>query len=163
MSGPHGMSAARRYRSLEATKWACMPICIAISASCLPNSSCAETQQRPRGAIPATPLGGTGVAGATATQARRQNWNCQWIEQAIASLVAEMQAAKTLAEKEEEQLATTLARLLARISGPPGAGNGALVKFEEARREADQLNDLLGEKGCARYVIGVEAPAFMRQ
>jgi hypothetical protein len=74
-----------------------------------------------------------------------------------------MQAAKKQAEAEEEQMAPTLARLFARLSGPPGAGNAALAKFEEARRDADQLNDLLGEKGCARSTIDIEAPAFLQR
>lgn len=56
----------------------------------------------------------------------------------------------------------TLARMAARLSGPPGAGNAALTEFQEARSDADQLNDLLREKGCATYPISVDAPAFLK-
>lgn len=73
-----------------------------------------------------------------------------------------MQSAKERAEKEQQQMAPTLERLLARLSGPPGAGNAALAEFQEARRDADQLNDLMGEKGCAKYDIGVDAPALLK-
>lgn len=74
-----------------------------------------------------------------------------------------MQSAKARAEKEEEQTPQTLARMVARLSGPPGAGNAALTEFTELRSDADQLNDLLREKRCARYRIDVEAPTFLQQ
>jgi hypothetical protein len=82
-------------------------------------------------------------------------------EQAIANLIIAMEATKVRAEKEEEQMAQTLERMFARLSGPPGAGNAALAEFQETRRDADQLNDLLKEKGCATYSIGVDDPAFL--
>jgi hypothetical protein len=110
---------------------------------------------------PAGAISGT-LSGATAAAALKQNWNCQRIEKAIANLAAEMLSAKERAEKEQEQMAPTLERLLARLSGPSGAGNAALAESQEARRDADQLNDLLGEKGCATSDIGVDAPAFLK-
>ena len=70
---------------------------------------------------------------------------------------------KERAEKEEEQLAQTLKRMFARLSGPPGAGNAALAEFQETHRDADQLNDLLREKGCTTYAIGVDDPAFLKR
>ena len=72
-----------------------------------------------------------------------------------------MEAIKARAEKEEEQMAQTLERMFARLSGPPGSGNAALAEFRETRRDADQLNDLLREKGCATYAIDVDYPAFL--
>ena len=38
---------------------------------------------------------------------------------------------KERAEKEQEQLAKTLERMFARLSGPPGAGNAALAEFQQ--------------------------------
>jgi hypothetical protein len=104
-----------------------------------------------------------GSSGATATAARKQNWNCQRIEPAIAKLLTGMRATKERAEKEQEQTAQTLERMFARLSGPPGAGNAALAEFQEARDDVDQLNNLLREKGCATYPIGVDAPSFLRR
>ena len=103
------------------------------------------------------------MAGATAREARKQNWGCDKIKRAIANLIPTLEAAKERAEKEEEKTAPTLERLFARLSGPHGAGNAALSEFRETRRDADQLNDLLREKGCARYVIGVDDPAFLKR
>lgn len=137
------------------------PICIILSLSCLP--SCAETQTGPAGAISATSPSGAGLAGATAREARKQNWGCDKIKGAIAALIPTLAAAKERAEKEEEKMAPTLERLFARLSGPPGDGNAALVEFRETRRDTDQLNDLLREKGCATYVIGVDDPAFLKR
>jgi hypothetical protein len=74
-----------------------------------------------------------------------------------------MQATKKRAEEEEEQMAQTLDRMFARLSGPPGAGNAALADLRETRRDADELNDLLREKGCATYVIDVDDPAFLKR
>jgi hypothetical protein len=134
------------------------PMCIILSLSCLP--SCAEPQIRPAGAT-STTSPSSGLAGATARVARKQDWGCQQIDQAIANLIIAMEATKVRAEKEEEQMAQTLERMFARLSGPPGAGNAALAEFQETRRDADQLNDLLREKGCATYSIGVDDPAFL--
>jgi hypothetical protein len=74
-----------------------------------------------------------------------------------------MRSAKARAEMAEEQMSPTLARMFARASGPPGAGNAALAEFQELRSDADQLNDLLSEKGCTRYTIDVEPPAFLQR
>src|SRR5688572_4758654 len=115
------------------------PVCFILSLSCLP--SCAEPQIRPAGAMSATPSG-AGLAGATVSVARQQNWGCQQIERAIANLITAMEATKERAEKEEGQMAQTLERMFARLSGPPGAGNAALAELRETRRDAEQLNDL---------------------
>jgi histidinol-phosphate/aromatic aminotransferase/cobyric acid decarboxylase-like protein len=106
---------------------------------------------------------GAGLAGSTASEARKQNWNCQRIGRAMGNLIEAMQAKKERAEKEQEQMPQTLSRMFSRFSGPPGGGNAALAEFNEARRDADQLNDLLREKGCSTYDIGVDAPAFIKQ
>ena len=74
-----------------------------------------------------------------------------------------MRATKERAEKEQDQPARTLEQMLARASGPRGTGNAALDEFQEARSDIDQLNDLLREKGCAIYPIGVDAPAFLKR
>ena len=137
------------------------PICIILLLSCLP--SCAESQTRPPSLISAPSLSGAGLAGPTAGDARKQNWGCDKIKWAIAALIPILEAEKERAEKEEEKLALTLERMFARLSGPPGAGNAALVEFMETRRDTDQLNDLLSDKGCARYVIGVDDPAFLKR
>jgi hypothetical protein len=71
-----------------------------------------------------------------------------------------MQKAKARAEKHQEKVAPTLLQMLARMSGPPGAGNPALIEFQKARYDADQLNDLLREKGCATHPIGVALLGF---
>ena len=146
---------------MAATKWALAAICVILSLSCL--VSCTGPQIPPASALSATLPSSAGLAEATATVARKQNWDCQRIKRAIANLVAAMQAAKARAEAEQEQMAQTLALLFERLSGPPGAGNAALAEFQDARRDADQLNDLLGEKGCATYHIGVDAPTFLRR
>jgi hypothetical protein len=106
---------------------------------------------------------GAGSLGPTATAARKQNWDCKRIEPAIAKLLTGMRATKERAEKEQEQPANTIERMFARASGPPGTGNAALDEFQEARSDIDQLNDLLREKGCATYPIGVDVPAFLKQ
>lgn len=137
------------------------PICIILSLSCLP--CCAQSQGRPAGVISAPLPSGAGLIEPTAAAARKQNWDCQRIERAIANLITAMEATKERAEKEEEQLAQTLKRMFARLSGPPGAGNAALAEFQETHRDADQLNDLLREKGCTPYAIGVDDPAFPKR
>jgi hypothetical protein len=101
------------------------------------------------------------LPGPTATVARKQNWYCRRIERAIAELTEAMRSAKARAEREEEQMSPTLARMFARVSGPPGAGNAAVAEFQELRSDADQLNELLTDKGCTRYTIDVEPPAFL--
>ena len=53
--------------------------------------------------------------------------------------------------------------MLHQHTGPPGAGNTALGEFQAARRDADQLNEGLTEKGCTTNSIGVEDPAFLKQ
>jgi hypothetical protein len=111
--------------------------------------------------LSATSPGGSGLAEASAQAARKHGWGCQQIERAIANLITSMEAAKERAEKEEGQMAQTLERMFVRLSGPPGAGNAALAEFQGMRRDADQLNDLLREKGCATYSIGVDDPAFL--
>lgn len=134
-------------------------VCTVLSVLCLP--SCTETQVW-AAAVSATLALGARVAGPTATLARKQNWYCGRIERAIASLAEAMLAAKARAELEEEQLAPTLARTFARVSGPPGSGNSALAELQELRSDADQLNDLLREKGCATFPIWVDAPEFLK-
>jgi len=57
----------------------------------------------------------------------------------------------------------TIARAGQRIFGAPGAGNAALVEFREALSDADQLNALLSEHGCAQHRIDVPEPAFLRR
>lgn len=155
-----GMSAAGPYRPLAAAQWACTPLCIILTASCLP--SCTEAQVWTADATSATLRSGAALSGPTATAARKQNWDCRRIERAIANLIEPLESAKARAEKEEEQMAQTLARMLARLSGPPGAGNAALTEFQELRGDADQLNDLLREMGCATHPISVDAPAFLK-
>ena len=145
-------------RSQLGARVACA-VCTVLFALCLP--SCAEAQVRTAGA-PVTPATGPRLAGPTATLARQQNWYCRRIERAIASIAEAMLSVKARAELEEEKLAPTLARMFARVSGPPGAGNAALAEFQELRSDADQLNDLLREKGCATYPIWVDAPAFLK-
>jgi hypothetical protein len=130
-----------------------------LSAACL--MGCSETQISPAYVASAMLAGGAGLSGPTAMEARKKNWDCRRIERAIANLALSMQAAKERAEKEEEQMPQTLARMIARLSGPPGAGNAALTEFAELRSDADQLNELLREKGCASYMIDVDAPAFL--
>jgi hypothetical protein len=95
--------------------------------------------------------------------ARKQNWDCRRIERAISNLVEPTLSAKARAEKEEEQMPQTLARTVARLSGPPGAGNAAFTEFAELRNDTDQLDDLLREKRCAGYRIDVEAPTFLQR
>lgn len=136
-------------------------LCVVICLSCLTN--CTGQQLPPAGTVSSGALSGADVAGATVTAARKQSWNCQRIEQTIKNLIAAMQEAKARAEKHQEQVAPTLLQMLARISGPPGAGNPALVEFQRARRDADQLNDLLREKGCATHPIGITPPQFSKQ
>jgi len=97
------------------------------------------------------------------TVARKQNWACPRIERAIAKLIEAMQAAKARAEKEQAQMPQTLERMVARLSGPSGAGNVALAEFQATRGDIDGLNDLLREKGCARYTVDVEPPAFLQR
>ena len=113
--------------------------------------------------LPLVSLRGADKALIASTAARKQNWDCERIERAIAKLLTGMRATKERAEKEQEQPAQTLERMFARNSGPPGAGNAALAEFEEARSDIDKLNVLLREKGCATYPIGVDAPAFLKQ
>jgi hypothetical protein len=136
-------------------------LCIVICLSCL--TSCAGQQFPPAGTISSRALSGADVAGTTVTAARKQNWNCQRIEQAIKNLIAAMHEAKARAEKHQEQAAPTLLQMLARMSGPPGAGNPALGDFQKARRDADQLNDLLRERGCATRSIVVAPPRFSKR
>lgn len=102
------------------------------------------------------------MSGPTASVARQQNWNCQRIARAIDTLVQTMQSAKARAEREEERMPQTIVRAYERIVGPRGAGNAALIEFHEARSDAGQLSALLGEKGCARHKINVQAPAFLQ-
>jgi hypothetical protein len=142
---------------MAAPRLARLYLCIVLAASCLPSR--AEAQVPTDAASTAS---SATLSGRTATAARKQNWNCRRIERAIANLAEAMLAAKARAELEEEQLAPTLARTLARVSGPPGAGNAALVEFQELRSDADQLNDLLSEKGCATFSISVDPPAFLK-
>jgi hypothetical protein len=134
-------------------------VCTVASVLGLP--SCTESQAR-AAAVSSTLAPGARLAGPTVTLARKQNWYCGRIERAIASLAEAMLAAKTRAELEEQKLAPTLARTFARVSGPPGAGNAALAEFQDLRSDADQLNDLLREKGCATFPIWVDAPEFLK-
>jgi hypothetical protein len=132
-------------------------VCTVLFVLCLPT----ESQSR-AAAVSATLAPGARLAGPTATLARKQNWYCGRIERAIASLGEAMLSAKARAELEEERMAPTLARTFARVSGPPGAGNAALAEFQELRSDADQLNDLLREKGCATIPIWVDAPELSK-
>ena len=134
-------------------------VCTVVSVLGLP--SCTESQVR-AAAVSATLAPGARLAGPTATLARKQNWYCGRVERAISSLAEAMLSVKARADLEVEKLAPTLARMFARVSGPPGAGNAALAELQELRSDADQLNDLLREKGCATYPIWVDAPAFLK-
>lgn len=138
----------------------CAPICIVLFALC--PLGCTEAEIRAGNALPGALPDGPGLSGPTATAARKQNWDCRRIESAISNLVESMRSAKTRAEKDEEQTPQTLAHLVARLSGPPGAGNAALAEFTELRSDADQLNDLLKERRCAKHKIDVEAPTFLQ-
>jgi hypothetical protein len=157
VAAPHVDTTATR--SHGGARLGCAFVCTILAGLCLP--SCVESQVRAAGSSVTLPTVGRS-AGATATLARKQNWYCRRIERAIASLTEAMLSAKARAELEEDHLAPTLARMFARASGPPGAGNAALAEFRELRSDADQLNDLLREKGCATYPIWVEAPAFLK-
>jgi hypothetical protein len=135
-------------------------ICVVLSLAGL--ASCTAPQIRPSGAISGSLSSRAGLPGPTATAARTQKWDCQRIEQAIANLITAMQATKARAEKEQEEMAQTLERMFARLSGPPGAGNAALAELEEARSDVDQLNGLLAEKGCATYLADDPSPSFVQ-
>lgn len=135
-------------------------ICIIVCLSILPG--CSAPAIGPDSSIAAASSNGAGSAAATATAARKQNWDCQRIKRGIESLITAMQSAKERAEKEQELMAPTLARVFARVSGSPGAGNAALGEFRKLHGDADQLNGLLREKGCAQHTIGVDAPAFSK-
>jgi hypothetical protein len=121
---------------------------------------CADAKIPPANAVPATSPR-PDMSGPTTTDARKQNWSCPRIERAIASLIEPMRAAKTRAEAEQKQAPPTLARMAARLTGPPGGGNAGLTEFQKMRSDASQLNGLLREKGCAEYRIDVKAPAFL--
>jgi hypothetical protein len=132
-----------------------------VSVLCLTGCTSAEIESSDgaTGASPST----VSAPSQTAAAARKQNWNCRRIERAVANLFDASQSAKARAEREEEQLPQTMARMIARLSGPPGAGNAALADFEETRRQADELNHLLREKGCATYEIDAGEPAFLQK
>ena len=135
---------------------------VCASVCCLALCLTSGTQSHALAAEVTAATGGR-LPGPTATAARKQDWYCRRIERAIAELTEAMRSAKARAEMEEEQMSPTLARMFARVSGPPGAGNAALAEFQELRSDADQLNELLGEKGCTRYTIDVEPPAFLQR
>jgi hypothetical protein len=153
----HRLARARK----TAARRACAATFSLVSVLCLTGCTSAEIESSDgaTGAPPST----ASVPGATAEVARKQNWNGQRIERAIANLFDDAQAAKARAEKEQEQLPQTMARMIARLSGPPGAGNAALADFEETRSKAGELNHLLREKGCASYEIDAGKPAFLRK
>lgn len=132
---------------------------VILSASCL--LGCTEARVQPADAISGPSPSGVSFSGPTATAAYKQNWNCQRIERAIANLVEPMQLAKARAKMEEQKIAPTLARMLARLAGPPGAGNAALAEYQHLRSDADQLNELLREKGCASFTIDIGAPLLL--
>lgn len=132
-----------------------------LSVACL--LGCGEPHIAPLSAVSATLPSDAGVSGPTAREARKQNWDCRRIQGAISNLVEPLQSAKARAQKEEEQMPKTFARLVARLSGPPGAGNAALAEFQQARSDADQLNEMLRKKECPTFPIGVEAPAFLKR
>ncbi len=134
-------------------------VCVALSAACV--LGCSDPQMSIGSVASATLPHHANPASATAAVARRQNWNCRRIEREIADLVAPMRTAMSRAEEEEARMPQTLARTVARLSGPPGAGNAAFADFTELRNDADRLNDLLKEKKCAGYVIDVGLPAFV--
>ena len=152
-----GASDAKRQSPRTTGRW-CTSTCIVLSAFCL--LGCTEAKIHPVNAV----LGASpspDVPGPTAMAARKQNWGCPRIESAITSRIESMRSAKARAETEQGQVPPTLARMVARRTGPPGAGNAALTEFRKMRSDASQLNDLLKEKGCARYKIDVEAPTFL--
>jgi hypothetical protein len=151
----------RNLSSLPSRRGTRACFCVLICLSWL--TSCTGRQLPPASTVSSGALIGADLAGATATVARKQRWNCQRIQQAIKNLIAAMQEAKARAEKHEEQAAPTLLQMLARMSGPPGAGNPALGEFQKARRDADQLNDLLRVMGCATHPIGVAPPRFSKR
>lgn len=136
-------------------------IFIALATLCL--NGCSGAQLPPAASSSQTPPSGANSLAPTASQARRQNWHCERIERATASLEETMRIAKARAEHEQAALPATIARAFDRMVGPPGAGNAALLEFREVHRDADQLNALLSEKGCAQHRIDVEAPAFLRR
>ena len=133
-------------------------ISITLSVFCL--LGCAEASIRHGAALLDSPL--SGGSGPTAAAARKHNWGCQRIERAITGLVEPMRSARARAEKEEQQIPPTLARLAARVSRRPGAGNAALAEFQDISRDAVELSSLFKEKGCAGTTVDVEVPAFLQ-
>lgn len=129
---------------------------------CVWLAGCTVAQAPPAGVFPKTLPSVAEPAAVNAAAAMKEKWNCQRIERAIINLVGVMQASKERAEKEQEDFPQTVERLFARISGPRGAGNASLAEFQEVRRDAHQLNDLLRKKGCVPYVIGDDTPAFLK-
>lgn len=159
MSSPGGAPDAKRQVRGVMARWRAS-ICIVPFALC--PLGCTEAEIRAGNALPGALPDAPALSGPTAAAARKQNWDCRRIESAISNLVESMRSAKARAEKDEEQAPQTLAHLVARLTGPPGAGNAAVAEFTELRSDADQLNDLLKEKRCARYKIDVEAPTFLQ-
>ncbi len=123
-------------------------------------ASCAEPKLRPSGTVSATLSQLAERPELTAKAARDQKWTCQRIERAIVSLSETMRVTRKQAEEEQQALAPTIARMFARASGAPGAGNAALAEFHEAQRDAEQLNALLREKGCPSRPVGNSTPEW---
>jgi hypothetical protein len=134
---------------------------VAIWTTCLAGCNAPEIQ--PVDVVSRPSSIGAPAAGVTTTAARNHNWGCQRIAREIADLAETIRTAKARAEAEQEEFAPTLDRTWARLSGPPGVGNAAFGDYETARKDADQLNDMLREKGCATFDVGVEAPAFLER
>jgi hypothetical protein len=159
MSPPTVGRLQDRHLAVLRSAWTSASIVLSVASL----SGCSEPQVPPAYLISDPSPRSSPVAAPTAAAARKQNWNCQRIEREMADLGEAMRLAKTRAEIEQEQLAPTLARMVERFSGPPGAGNGAFGDFEAMRGDVDQLNGLLQDKGCATVDVGVEAPALQEQ
>lgn len=162
LAGDRDQRCAPRRRLASIPNWAgTRALLRVICLSCLAN--CTGPQLPPAGAVSSRAPSDADVAVATFTAARKQRWNCEQIERAISNLIAAMQEAKARAEAYEQQVAPTLSQMFARMSGPPGAGNPALAEFQRAHRDAEQLNNLLRDKGCATHAITVAPPRLSKR
>ena len=135
---------------------------LAIGIALLPETGAAqEPTARPR--APRSEFAPSRTPPPAAVGADDRQLDCETLRKVVTGLIDQLKRLRAYAQIERDLPPTTMARMVARWQGPPGAGLENAEKYPPVRLRTDTLAALHAEKGCGRIDVAallatLEAP-----